>query len=252
MTMIQRLVGLLIPLLVATSLFAMTAEPASACRCVPPNPAEQYTRAKAVFTGTVSRLEYFYDSPDLDGVVAGPGRGSAPAPVLWQWATFNIVKGFKGAETSTAQVVIGASRMSAATCGFDLSRETEYLVLATMRPDGRLFTSVCTGTAPATEQLLVDFGLGERASSESTMEVAGSARLSAIPAPLATARAQGVSDTAPSSDVGVDPRVLTRGGPVADPPQRMSLPITIVIGALGVAALGTILLVALTRGAHSR
>jgi len=227
--LVPRIAALLFPLLLASALFGVTASPAQACRCAPQAPAEQSTRAKVVFAGTVSRLEYFFDSPDGD-----PGS----APIRWQWATFAVAEVWRGLESSSAQVRMGGTE--GATCGFDLLKGADYLVMASPMDDGSLFTSVCHGTTELSEKARETYGLARGSPPTVTSRTVG------VPAPvpesLAMARAVGVSEVYVRSGVArISPRTVARA--------LLSGPALIVL--VGVLVLGVLGMVMLSRGQQS-
>jgi hypothetical protein len=233
-----RVAVLLFSLLLAGALFGVSASPAYACRCAPQTPAEQYSRAQVAFVGTVTRLEYFFDSPD---------GSRTSAPIRWQWATFGVSETWKGIGGSSATVRIGGTE--GASCGFDLLKGATYLVMASPHGDGSLLTSACHGTTELSDTVRETYELARGSPPTVSTQVTG-APAPAAPAPLARARASGVSEEyARSGTSPSDPRITARNESVELPllgwqGARWVAPLAV----FGVLVFGLLAMVLLSKG----
>ena len=136
---------------------------ASACSCVRPGlPAQEFQRAKAVFTGIVLRIvdEYVPVFSTLDRLSIAIGQ----QPYFWLQAgryvgyrvDFAVKNSWKGIEKTTVIVDTGYGM---GDCGYPFLLGNEYLVYASYpggMPNNYWITSICSGTteiSTATEDL---------------------------------------------------------------------------------------------------
>jgi hypothetical protein len=123
--------------ILAATLTALLAQPASACSCAPlPSVAEARSRAQAVFEGVVTKVEPLSPTRESGAKTAG---GHALTRV-----TFSVLGIWKGD-------VPAALTIETAGCGFAFQDGRSYVVYA--YPDGTggaLATNLCTRTRDAT------------------------------------------------------------------------------------------------------
>lgn len=170
-----------IALFVASATILARPTPVSACQPAPATPAQLRESADVVFVGTVARLELF----------AGSDSPYTPGNSWWQHATLAVSESWKGVAASPVGIMMGTQRSSDATCGFDLELGRSYLVLARIQREGGLRTSASYGTRFDAPDARVAFGLGPG----HPVASAAADVPSGIPRALATARADGVSDS---------------------------------------------------------
>ncbi|GAA3067936.1 hypothetical protein [Streptosporangium carneum] len=114
----------------------LTPGTACACSCVPLKPAEQVTKAAAVFTGTV--------------VASRPGKGEPMGPTPPVVYTLRADQVYKGEPAAEYQV---ATNADSAACGYTFAIGSRYLVFASdgdsglfaVDPGVPLHTALCDG-----------------------------------------------------------------------------------------------------------
>lgn len=130
----MRFLNLTIGLFVLLSLATISAEPAHACSCIlPVSPTEEFQRAGAVFSGTVTS-------------VSQPLRSTGQKKV-----TFDVEQSWKDISSPTVTIETG---IGGGDCGFDFEKGKTYLVY-TEGPDPRR-ANICSRTkelAAAAEDL---------------------------------------------------------------------------------------------------
>jgi hypothetical protein len=142
-------------LLIATSLFVLGANSASACSCLPATPQEYFKRSSAVFSGKV------IDVVEQSSGRAGPSRFLEGRKVIFQ-----VSRVWKG--KNERQLVVMTSD-SSASCGYEFQEGQEYLVYAS-NEEARLQTGLCNGTklfSDARADLAI-LGQGETPATESS------------------------------------------------------------------------------------
>jgi hypothetical protein len=111
---------------------------ADACTCAGPvQPCEAYGQASAVFVGTVT------------GVKQRERKAAAGGEYEFASLTvkFSVEQAFAGVSGSEVEVSTGRG---GGDCGYHFRRGVSYLVYASRAPNNeRLFTSICSRTAPA-------------------------------------------------------------------------------------------------------
>jgi hypothetical protein len=110
---------------------------AAACACPGGGPAcEAVWQADAVFDGIVTTVTPVAGTREVAGRAVKVDEKRVRLTVRQAW---------RGAGRDTIEVVTGAT---AADCGVDFKPGDRYVVFAQRRPDGQLFVSVCSLTAP--------------------------------------------------------------------------------------------------------
>lgn len=103
---------------------------AGACTCAPPpNTQAALVEADAVFAGRLSRMVYLDD----------PQRGEPRVRL-----TFTVTDRWKGPQTQTIVMQSVINKMSCE--GYFWEEGEDYLVFASIRPNGMLGVSLCSGT----------------------------------------------------------------------------------------------------------
>ncbi|MEQ9368700.1 MAG: protease complex subunit PrcB family protein [Coleofasciculus chthonoplastes F3-SA18-01] len=118
-------------LMIAASLFIISAESAQACSCMRATPEQHFESANAVFSGRVVN-------------VLTPRRTSQRRQLSLpqKRVMFEVSEVWKGQERRRLMVMTSDS---SASCGFNFTEGKSYLVYAS-RSDNRLTTSLCSGT----------------------------------------------------------------------------------------------------------
>lgn len=115
-------------------LVIFSATRAEACSCMMPGPpCQEFSEASAVFVGTVT------------GIKTAP-RDEAEQRDAARRVTFAVKEAFSGVKGKQASVWTG---FGGGDCGYSFDEGASYLVYASARPDGRLYTGICTRTRPA-------------------------------------------------------------------------------------------------------
>src|SRR5262245_21218595 len=116
---------ILIVALVAATL--VEAPSADACTCASPtNTCAHFWRVSAVFAGTVRAIEPIADRPGLLAV------------------SFDVDTRGRGVDGD--RVVVESAPQNGVNCGYTFQVGQRYVVFASASPDGRLTTSMCSGT----------------------------------------------------------------------------------------------------------
>lgn len=118
-------------LMLAASLFIISAESAQACSCLPSTPDQHFESANAVFSGRVVNVVTPRRNPRRPQVSSQQKR-----------VMFEVAEVWKGEERRRLMVMTSDS---SASCGFNFTEGESYLVYAS-RSDNRLTTSLCSGT----------------------------------------------------------------------------------------------------------
>ena len=118
-------------LMIAASLFIISAESAQACSCMRATPEQHFESANAVFSGRVVN-------------VITPRRNTQRPQFSFpqKRVMFEVSDVWKGQERRRLMVMTSDS---SASCGFNFTEGESYLVYAS-RSDNRLTTSLCSGT----------------------------------------------------------------------------------------------------------
>lgn len=118
-------------LMIAASLFIISAESAQACSCMRATPEQHFESANAVFSGRVIN-------------VITPRRNTQRPQFSFpqKRVMFEVSDVWKGQERRRLMVMTSDS---SASCGFNFTEGESYLVYAS-RSDNRLTTSLCSGT----------------------------------------------------------------------------------------------------------
>ena len=124
-------------LVIATSLFVLSANAASACKCIPTTPEQGLERAGAVFSGRV--VDVVEQSP---AERRSPRSNEDPNFLNGVKVTFEVSEVWKG--NSERRLVVTTSD-SSASCGYSFQEGQEYLVYAS-EEDAQLKTGLCSGT----------------------------------------------------------------------------------------------------------
>jgi hypothetical protein len=134
-------------LLLATSLFVLSTNAASACSCLPTTPQQSLKNSGTVFAGRV-----------IDVVDEGETRPEVSRPLLGFKVTFEVSNVWKG--QPNRQFVVRTSG-SSASCGYSFEKGKEYLVYASNQ-GSQLETGLCSGTKPLAnaQRDLAVLGLG--------------------------------------------------------------------------------------------
>jgi hypothetical protein len=119
--------------LIATSLFVLSTNAASACSCMPTTPQQSLKNSGTVFAGRV-----------IDVVDEGEMRPEVSRPLLGFKVTFEVSTVWKG--QPNRQFVVRTSD-SSASCGYSFEKGKEYLVYASNQ-GSQLETGLCSGTKP--------------------------------------------------------------------------------------------------------
>ena len=119
--------------LLATSLFVLSTNAASACSCLPTTPQQSLKNSGTVFAGRV-----------IDVVDEGEMRPEVSRPLLGYKVTFEVSNVWKG--QPNRQFVVRTSG-SSASCGYSFEKGKEYLVYASNQ-GSELETGLCSGTKP--------------------------------------------------------------------------------------------------------
>jgi hypothetical protein len=114
----------------AAALLSAT-DTAQACSCAQPSTETAFERARAVFAGTVLRV----DEPFWDWL----GLSDSGAYDV----VFQVTKRWKGPAAATATV---RTRLTGEACGYPFRVDGEYLVYVAPGPTDDLGTGICTGT----------------------------------------------------------------------------------------------------------
>ncbi|MEQ8756561.1 MAG: protease complex subunit PrcB family protein [Coleofasciculus sp. G1-WW12-02] len=123
-------------LMLAASLFIISAESAQACRCLPSTPDQHFESANAVFSGRVVNVV----TPRQNST--RPEFSSQQKRVM-----FEVAEVWKGEERRRLMVM---TPESSASCGFNFVEGEYYLVYASIS-DKNLTTSLCSGTKLLTQ-----------------------------------------------------------------------------------------------------
>ena len=124
-------------LVIATSLFVLSANAASACSCLPTTPQQSLQNSEAVFSGRV------VDVTEQSPAERRPGRRNEDPNFLnGVKVTFEVSEVWKG--NSERRLVVTTSD-SSASCGYSFQEGQEYLVYAS-EEDAQLKTGLCSGT----------------------------------------------------------------------------------------------------------
>ena len=124
-------------LVIATSLFVLSANAASACSCAPTTPQQSIQNSEAVFSGRV------VDVTEQSPPERRPGRRNEDPNFLnGVKVTFEVSEVWKG--NSERRLVVTTSD-SSASCGYSFQEGQEYLVYASAE-DAQLQTGLCSGT----------------------------------------------------------------------------------------------------------
>ncbi len=141
--------------LIATSLFVLSANAASACSCMPTTPQQSLKNSGTVFAGRV-----------IDVVDEGEMNPEVSRPLLGFKVTFEVSNVWKG--QPNRQFVVRTSD-SSASCGYSFEKGKEYLVYASNQ-GSQLETGLCSGTkalAEASRDLAV-LGRGKTPAAQSS------------------------------------------------------------------------------------
>ncbi|MEG0258398.1 MAG: hypothetical protein RR595_03345 [Lysinibacillus sp.] len=119
-----------------------------ACSCVEPNTAEAFERSSAVFSGEVVEI--------VDKNKNKSQQSSADSIAV----IFEVKESWKG--PNWTKITVNTER-SSASCGYEFSLNTEYLVYA-READGALNVSLCSKTTPllAAGKDISELGNGEQ------------------------------------------------------------------------------------------
>jgi hypothetical protein len=139
-------------LMIATSLLVLTANAASACKCIPTTPEQSFETAKKVFSGKV--VDVVEQSPTEQG--ANRGKGD-PNFLNGAKVTFEVSEVWKG--NHKRQLVVMTSD-SSASCGYSFEKGKEYLVYASGE-EAKLQTGLCSGTKSLSDAQADLAALGE-------------------------------------------------------------------------------------------
>ncbi|NEQ22085.1 MAG: hypothetical protein F6K28_23390 [Microcoleus sp. SIO2G3] len=124
-------------LVIATSLFVLSANAAIACSCFPTRPQESFQNSEAVFSGRV------VDVTEQSPAERRPGRRNEDQNFLTGVkVTFEVSEVWKG--NNQRRLVVSTSD-SSASCGYSFQEGQEYLVYAS-EEDAQLKTGLCSGT----------------------------------------------------------------------------------------------------------
>ncbi|WP_439875717.1 cobalamin biosynthesis protein CbiN [Bacillus mycoides] len=117
----KRIVYLLSLVLICSFTFFILSEKSYACDCSNVSPEDAFQKTDVVFEGKVLEVQ----EKDGGGIKT----------------LFEVKKIWKG--TSSSQIIIYTSVSS---CGFPFAEGGEYLVFSSYRGEGKLETSICSGT----------------------------------------------------------------------------------------------------------
>lgn len=118
-------------LMIAASLFILSAESAQACSCMPATPEQHFESANTVFSGRVVNV-----------ITTRRNRRSPQFSFPQTRVTFEVSEVWKGRERRRLMVMTSDS---SASCGFNFVEGESYLVYAS-QSENRLTTSLCSGT----------------------------------------------------------------------------------------------------------
>lgn len=118
-------------LMIAASLFILSAESAQACSCLPATPEQHLESANTVFSGRVVNV-----------ITTRRNRRRPQFSFPQTRVTFEVSEVWKGRERRRVMVMTSDS---SASCGFNFIEGESYLVYAS-QSENRLTTSLCSGT----------------------------------------------------------------------------------------------------------
>ncbi len=139
----------IVPLLI---LIAPLAVRACTCSQAPPGKCPGLQPGDVVFLGTVTEIESLRAAPVSSSAVSSDPPGApAPAPADANVASvtryhFRVDERFAGADSPEEDIFSGGED---ADCGYRFKSAGQYLVFTHRGSDGRLYSTICSGTRPA-------------------------------------------------------------------------------------------------------
>ena len=132
-------------------------EAAQGCACskAPPGACQGLQQGDVVFLGTVTEVENVAaaQNPNAgisngDQTNAGGGDASSNASAAVTRYHFHIDERFAGPDTDEIDVFSGGDD---GDCGYKFKKGDQYVVFTQQEIDGKLFSTICNGTRPASE-----------------------------------------------------------------------------------------------------